>query len=61
MLVQIIKNRSKISDHALIVTLKALSWAAKNDPVVCMHILDYDGAINELLDYLRYPHRGIKV
>ena len=52
---------TNISDHSLIVTLKALSWAAKNDPVVCMHILDYDGAINELLDYLRYPHRGIKV
>ena len=45
----------------MIVTLKALTWAAKNDGLVCTHILDYEGAIDELLDYLRYPHRGIKI
>ena len=53
--------RLSISDHSLIQALKALSWAAKNDLKVCEYILSYDRALDELLDFLKYPHKGIKI
>ena len=58
---QIINVRLNISDQALIQSLRALSWAARNDAVVCAYILTYDRALDELLDFLRYPHKGIKI
>ena len=57
----IIHVRLNISDQALIMSLKALSWAARNDSIVCHYILSYDKALDELLDFLRYPHKGIKI
>ena len=35
LLTHLIKSRLNISDQALISCLKALSWAARNDAVVC--------------------------
>ena len=58
---QISDYRFSISDHALITTLKALSWSARNDTFVSAYILEDENALNELFDLLRYPHRGIKV
>jgi len=58
---QIIEYRFNISDHALITTLKALSWSARNDTHISIYVLEDENALDEPLDLLRYPHRGIKV
>lgn len=57
----LIKNRLNISDQALISCLKALAWASRNAPEVCHHILSNDRALDELFDFLKYPHKGIKI
>lgn len=65
----IIDNRLSISDELLILALKALSWAAKNKGgtiqdngnKICYHIIGYDRAVDELFEFLKYPHKGIKI
>lgn len=58
---QIIENRMNISDFCLISSLKALALAARESSKVCEVILGYDHALDELFDYLKYPHKGIKI
>lgn len=50
-----------ISDTLLLTSLRLLCWAARGSKEVVKTLLAHDGALQELLDYLRYPHRGIKV
>jgi hypothetical protein len=51
----------QISDQALIFALRALSLGTKNNPEVCKQILSYENSLKEFFDYLKYPHKGIKI
>jgi len=50
-----------ISDATLIACLKALALAIEDEPTICAQVLDFDGALCELFEYLNYPHKGIKI
>jgi len=58
---QLIHERMNISDATLIACLKALALAIEDEPTICAQVLDFDGALCELFEYLNYPHKGIKI
>lgn len=60
-MIYLIRYRYCISDSTLIAILKSLAYLAQDDQVICQQILSTDSSLNELFDYLNYPHKGIKV
>ena len=54
-------ERMNISDATLIGGLKALAYAVDDDPVICQQVLACPHSLNELFDFLNYPHKGIKI
>lgn len=61
MLLRIIEHRRNLSDHALLMLLKALSYAAKDNREISTLIVEYPSALQELFDYLQYPQMDVKV